>query len=148
VQDEPFHTDACSSVGERLQGVEVVVEVDRFPGVEYDRSGARGVVGARAQPTVHACGHAVESLVGPGEVHPRGAVGLPPGEPDLSGAGQFTTGKESVGLSGALGEPFGQMYVVTAPGRVYPPHLASAEPEAGRSRDQEQRGVMAATSSA
>jgi len=47
--------------------VEVVVEVDGFPGVEYHRSGAVRVTGAGAEVVVDAGGQAVQawSLWGP-----------------------------------------------------------------------------------
>lgn len=46
VQDKAFYADLRSEVGEVGEPVEVVVEVDGFPGVEHHRSGAVRVAGA------------------------------------------------------------------------------------------------------
>lgn len=139
VQDEALHADLRAEVGEVGELVEVVVEVDGFPGVKYHRAGPVGLAGAGAEVVVEAGGQAVEALVAVGAVEPRAGEILAGAEEDLARQEQFA------GCDGraAGGQAFGQDPVVAAPGEVQAPHLAAAEAEARGSGRQDQGGVGA-----
>ena len=79
VQDVALDADLGRGVGQGLELVQVVVEVDGLPGVEQHRAGAVGVSRVRAQPGVAAVGQGVQALA-PGEDRPRRGVGLTGGQ--------------------------------------------------------------------
>ena len=79
VQDVALDTDLGGGVGQGLELVQVMVEVDGLPGVEQHWAGAVGVSRVRAQPGVAAVGQGVQSLA-PGEDRPRRGVGLTGGQ--------------------------------------------------------------------
>lgn len=139
VQDEAFRTDLRAEVGEVGELVEVVVEVDGFPGVEHHRAGPGRMSGAGAEVVVEAGGQSVQALVAVAAVEPRAGVLLAGAEDHLAGKQQFAGGEGRA----AGGQSFGQDPVVAAPGDVQAPHLPVAEAEARCAGRQDQGGVGA-----
>ncbi len=139
VQDEAFHPDLRAEVGEVGELVEVVVEVDGFPGVEHHRSRPVWMSGAGAQVVVEPGGQTVQALVAVRAVEPRPGVLLAGAEDHLARKQQFTGGDDRA----TGGQPLGKDPVVAAPGDVQTPHLAAAEAEARRAGRQNQGCVVA-----
>ncbi len=139
VEHEPLDTDLGCRVREPGEGGQVVVEVDRLPGVEHDGPRLAAQVGHRPDVRVQPCAQAVEPFVGPAGEHPRRGVGLTGGEHHLTRGEQLTAAQPGVPLGG----PLGQALVVAAPRDVQPPHLPGAEGEARGACDEEQGSVVA-----
>ena len=128
-------------LGQREQRVEVVVEVDRLPGVEQHL--ARRVAGAPAGPA-GAGGSAPEKLVeplAPGADQPGRGVALAVAEPDLAGQQQLAAAQQPPAGEGVLGA----QHLVAAPGQVHAPDPAGAEAEPGPTRAQHRGGVVPGT---
>jgi hypothetical protein len=136
VEHVPFHADARRGIREALQARQVVVEVDRLPGVEGDR--ARGGRMRRPGPQrgVEPCGQGVQPVAPRGHGH-RGGVVLARGEAHLAGAQQLA----GLQHSGAGDEAFGGEAVVAAPGEVHGVHQSALEAEARGARREQEGGV-------
>ena len=139
VEHEPFHTQPRGGVGEGAQPVEVVVEVDRLPGVEDDRPGSSRVLWPRAHVTVQAVGEPVQAGVGPAGDQPRRGVGLPRAKYHLTWREQLAAAEQTL----AGWQPLRPGGVVATPRDVRAPHLAVAEPETRRACHHQQGRVVA-----
>ena len=142
VEDEPPDPDPCGGVGELLQPVEVVVEVDRLPGVQHQRPRVVAVCRRGALAAVQPAREPVEAVGGVDEHDVRRGVGLPRREPHLAGLEQLTTTEHGGVDAGTFGESFGEVLVVAAPRDVDRPDLAGAKPEAWGADGQQEGGVV------
>ncbi|GMA32896.1 hypothetical protein GCM10025875_28880 [Litorihabitans aurantiacus] len=136
VEHEALDPDLGRGVGELGQHVEVVVEVDRLPGVEHDGAGVARVVRAGAQVRVEAGRDGVEAIA-VGGVDRRCRVPLTGGEDDLAGQQELTAAQQRR----ARGDALRDVDVVAAPRRVDRPRLTRAEPDAGRRGDHQEGRV-------
>ena len=139
VEHEPLDAHLGGRVGQAGQGVEVVVEVRRLPGVDQHRTGSPGARRVPAQPGVQPGRGVVQPVRRPGADQPRAVVALPRREHDLARAEQLAPAEQALALGGALGVGL----VVAAPGDVGGPHLPVAEAEAGHPGGQQQGRVVA-----
>ena len=137
VQDIALDAGLGRSVGQGLELVQVVVEVDGLPGVEQYRAGVLGMGGQRAQPGVAAVGQGVESLA-PGEDGPRRGVGLAGGQRDLSGQEQLPGPQELA----PRGRVHRQVADVAGPGDMSCVDAPAAPAEAGGAGGQPGDGVV------
>ena len=148
VEHEPLDADRRGRLGEAPQPLEVVVEVDRLPRVQHDRSRPAGMARAGAHVAMDARRRAVEPFVRPDEQHPRRGVPLARGEDDLAGPQQLTAAQQPGAGAGALGRALGGVALVAAPLDVHAPDLAATEAEPGGADDHEQRGVVTGAAAA
>ena len=137
VQDVALDTDLGGGVGQGLELVQVMVEVDGLPGVEQHRAGTGGVGRVRAQPGVAALGQGVQALA-PGEDRPRRGVGLPRGQRDLARQEQLSGSQELA----ARGRVHRQVTDVAGPCRVNAMDAPAAPSEAGGAGCQPGDGVV------
>ena len=119
VEHEPLDAQLGRGVGQRLQAVEPVVEVDRLPRVEHDRPRPARVARARADEAVQARAQPVEPFVRPRRVDPRRRV-------LLAGLQHHLAELRRAEHRRAVGQPLGPPRRVAAPGQVDAPHLAAA----------------------
>ena len=119
-----------------------VVEVDRLPGVEHQRSRARAVARLGALVAHQRAGQPVEPLGRVHEDHRGRGVGLAGCQPHLAGRERLATAEHRRVRAGPLGEPLDEVLVVAAPRDVRGPHLARPEAEARRAGHHEQRRVV------
>ncbi len=139
VEDEPLDTDLGGHLRELRQPDEVVVEVDRLPGVHQHRAGPLRPGHATTQPAVQARRGLVEAGGRPGADQQGRVVALVLPEHHLARAEELATAEHTLALRRALGV----RRVVAGPRHVRGPDLAVAEAEAGHPRGQQQRGVVA-----
>ncbi len=140
VEHVTLGTHSGSRVGQRLQAVEVEVEVDRFPGIEGDGARAGRMIRAASQHLVDASGELGEP-VAPGRDGHRGRVALTRRKAHLAGQKQFT------GLQhGVPGDDsFRAETVVAAPSEVHGVDEPAGETEPGCSGGQQQGSIGAGT---
>jgi len=136
VEDVALDADCRGLLGQLDQRLEAVVEVDRLPHVDRDRTLRRRMTWSGPQvPVEPAC-----DLVQPGAVgavQPRRGVGLALAQGDLAGQQQLAPADHLL----ARRQPFGVVGVIAAPAEVDPPHLALGEGERGRARVEHGRRV-------
>ena len=138
IHHESFHAGVGGPVGERLQRIEVVVEVHGFPCVEDHRTAVREqarMQGARVG--VEAGGDLIEAIA-IGAEQPRGVVGVLA----FAGAGErhFAAEQEFAAAdhAGCVGQTFGGQHGVAAPAHVHRIGVAMLEAETGHAGGQEQ----------
>ena len=139
VEHEPLDADLSRCIGEPREGLLVLLEVDRLPGVQDDGSSTALQVRERTHVTVQARAQPVEPRVRPAAQHPRCGEGLARTQHHLAGTEQLPTAEDAM----PLGQPLGEAHVVAAPRHVQPPDLTGAEREPRRTDDHEQGGIMA-----
>ena len=137
VEHVALDADLGGGVGQGLELVQVVVEVDGLPGVEQHRAGAVGVSRVRAQPGVAAVGQGVQALA-PGEDRPRRGVGLPRGQRDLARQEQLSGSQELA----PRGRVHRQVADVAGPGDMSCVDAPAAPAEAGGAGGQPGDGVV------
>ena len=129
---------AAARSARRDQRVEVVVEVDRLPGVEHAPGGGRGRLVPADDgvelPAGRRCSPAGECTAYTGGVRydSPGASTTSPGMQQLA---ELEHGP-------AVGQPLGADPAVAAPRQVGAPHLAALLAEAGRAGPQHRRGLV------
>ena len=138
VHHESFHAGVGGLVGERLQRIEVVVEVHGFPCVEDHRTAVREQARVQgAHVGVESGGDLVEAIA-IGAEQPRGVVGVLA----FAGAGErhFAAEQEfaAADYAGCVGQTFGGQYGVAAPAHVHRIGVAMLEAETGHAGGQEQ----------
>ena len=130
VEHDALHADRRGAIDELEQCLEVVVEVDRFPGVEHQRPwAAPGGCGRDRSRSWKRSATPSMPLVGPGEVERRAVVGVAVAERDLARQQQLSAADDRAVRAGALRELLDEVALVAAPGDVHGPDLAGAEAE-------------------
>ncbi|VXB33888.1 hypothetical protein MICRO8M_110314 [Microbacterium sp. 8M] len=143
VEHDPLDTDLGSAVGELDESGEVVIEVHRLPCVQHEGARAARMTTASPEPTVETRREAVEAAVGPREQRGRRVVALARLQDHLTRAQQLAGADDAGQAAGAFGQTLGEVLPVAAPRQVRRPHLAAAETERRRPRDEEEGRVMA-----
>ncbi len=124
-------------LGQREQGVEVVVEEHRLPGVQQHLARAVGVLRSGPELPVEPPREGIEP-VPPGADQPGRGVLLAALQPDLAGQQQLAAAQQPPAGEGVLGA----QHLVAAPGQVHAPDPAGAEAEAGMPRTHHRGGVV------
>ena len=138
VEDEPLDTDLGRPVGELTQLGQVMVEVDRLPGVQQHRPMPARVVRPGPHVVVEAGRQSVDALAVARE-RPGRRVRLPLLQDDLVLLQQLGAAQHP----GTVVQPLGVDVLVAAPAEMDAPDLTPLEAEAGRSGHQHVRGVQA-----
>ena len=138
IHHESFHARSDCLVSERLQRIEVVVEVHGFPRVEDHRTAVREQARMQgAHVGVEAGGDLIEAIA-IGAEQPRGVVGVLA----FAGAGErhFAAEQEfaAADYAGRVGQTFGGQHGVAAPAHVHRIGVAMLEAETGHAGGQEQ----------
>ena len=143
VEDEPLDAHVGGDVGELLEGVEPVVEVDGLPGVEDHRSHADGRE-LLSNVTMERLARRREAGVRPGDDHVGGAIGVPARQLDLGRFEQLA----DLHVTTTVRQPLGGDLVVAAPGELDAPHLTGPFAEATGSGEHRREVVVRCASGA
>ena len=138
VEYEAFHPHARGEIGERLEPVEVVIEVHRLPDIQSHQL-LNGMRREAALPGVQAVGERVQPVTSGHNEDPRRGVALAGLEHHLAGQQQLAPAQRRTLRSAALNSHGG----VAARGNQDADHLAVVEAEAASAGDQQARRVDA-----
>ena len=124
VKHEAFDADGRTPLSEGLESLQVLPEVDGFPGVQDHRTGGLRVHGSGPQVAVEPAGDLVQAMAVVA-VEPRTGVALAALEDDLAVVEELAAAEQPA----AVVEPLAVHDLVAAPRQVDPPHLAAPEAE-------------------